>query len=355
LKGGGEFRAWQQLAFDINRGKCVPILGSGVLEPFVGTTREVANRLARASGFPLALGGREDLPQVAQFLKTMRDKNSPQVQIPVVSEMAEAVRERYPVLDLGPVSAIDPGNDLRERLTAAWRVYQEGRPYEPHRYLAGLRQIRTVITTNPDDLLKEALTAAGRAPRVHLCRWDGEAGDEAAAGDPAGPAGDRPDVFQLMGHLSDLDSLVVTEDDYFRFLTAVARRPSQKKDPKKRNDDLADDRLRGALATSALLFLGFRMADWDFRTLCRVLLDQHGRQGRRDRTHIAVQIDPEDGTHGEAVEARAFIEKLFQELLGGPTSSQVVVYWGSAENFLEDLDRRWKQLQTGPAPSAATA
>jgi hypothetical protein len=282
----------------------------------------------------------------------MRDRGSPQVQIPVVSEMAEAVRQRYPALGLGPVSRIDPGNDFRERLTAAWRVYQEGRPYEPHRYLAGMRQIKTIITTNPDDLLKEAMTAAGRAPRVRHCRWDGEADDSPAGDPPPDPVGDGPEIFQLMGHLSNLESLYVTEDDYFRFLTAVTRRQSQKKDPG-RDDDMTDDRLRGALASSALLFLGFRIVDWDFRTLCRVLLDQKGANARRARTHIAVQFDPEDGTHGDAVKARVFIEKLFQELLGGPTSSQVVVYWGSAENFLEDLDKQWTQLQ--PTPALATA
>ena len=74
------------------------------------------------------------------------------------------MRRRYPALKLGPVSLIDPGNDLLESLTAAWREYQANRPYEPHRYLAGMRKIKTIISTNPDDLLEEALTAAGRLP-----------------------------------------------------------------------------------------------------------------------------------------------------------------------------------------------
>jgi hypothetical protein len=191
------FNAWQQLAIQINKGKCVPILGPGVLEPFVGSTRELANRLAVANGYPQALSGREDLPQVAQFLETMRGSGSPQVQVPLVTEMAAAVRRRYPALQLGAVSPIDPGNDLRERLTAAWRVYQDGRPYEPHRYLAGLRQIKTIISTNPDDLLEEALIAAGRKPRVHLCPVGrcGERGAHRGAGrrpagglPPAGPS-----------------------------------------------------------------------------------------------------------------------------------------------------------------------
>jgi DNA-directed RNA polymerase specialized sigma24 family protein len=351
------FNAWQQLAIQINRGKCVPILGSGVLEPFIGTTREVANRLAVANGYPQALSGREDLPQVTQFLETMRAGGAPQVQVPVVMVMAEEVRRRYPALNLGPVSQIDPGNDLRESLTAAWRVYQATRPYEPHRYLAGMRKIKTIINTNPDDILKEALTAVGRPPRVQVCHWDDE-GDDSAGGEPARDLADeRPDVFHLMGHLSDLDTLVVSEDDYFRFLTANTRRRAQRKDPN-RADDLADDLLRGALASSALLFLGFRVIDWDFRSLCRLLLDQKG-SNNRNKVHIAVQIDPEDGTHRDAVRARDFIERLFRKLLRLPPDSQVAVYWGSAEDFIEELDQQWKRLQPPPStpptvPAAAT-
>ena len=346
------FNAWQQLAIQINRGKCVPILGSGVLEPFVGSTRELANRLAMANGYPQALSGREDQPQVTQFLETMRDSGSPQVQVPVVTEMADEVRRRFPGLEFGPVSMIDPGGDLLSRLTVAWRAYKESRPFEPHRYLAGMPKIKTIISTNPDDILKEALTAAGRPPRIHLCRWDDSADEDSPPRESAEElTSDRPNVFHMMGHLSDLDSMVITEDDYFRFLTANTRKQAQRKNPD-RSDDLADDLLRGTLASSALVFLGFRVADWDFRTLCRLLLDQNGGNNRRNRTHIAVQIDPEDGTNRDAVRARDFIERLFRGLLGLSNENQVAVYWGGPEDFIEELDRQWKLLQSTP-PQAA--
>jgi hypothetical protein len=92
------------------------------------------------------------------------------------------------------------------------------------------------------------------------------------------------------------------------------------------------------------LFLGFRVTDWDFRTLFRLLLDQKGGSGRKKWTHIAVQVDPEDGIHGDAVRAREYIGGLFQELLSGPTRNRVAVYWGSVEDFLEELDGEWKKL-----------
>jgi hypothetical protein len=338
---GDKFRAWQQLCIQIEQGRCVPILGSGVLEPFVGTTREVANRLAAQSGYPLALRG-EDLPQVAQFIDTMRVAASVSVHVPVLTAMAATVADRHPGLNLGPVSPLYPNKDLQNRLSAAWAVYKEKRPHEPHRYLAGMKKIRTFITTNPDDLLKKALEEAGRPPQVYVCRWNDDTGDDRPLADPPDPRADRPEVFQLMGHLDDPDSLILTEDDYFRFLTAVTRRESQKKDAY-RDQDFIEDRLRGGLASSALLFLGFRITDWDFRTLCRLLIDQRGGNKRRGRSHIAVQIDPEDGTHDNPRAARDFIEKLFEGLLG---YGQVAVYWGGVEDFLEDLDHQWQKMQT---------
>jgi hypothetical protein len=333
---------WKQLIFDINRERCVPILGSGLLEPFVGITREVANRLAEANGYPLALSGREDLPQVSQYVETMRGHNAPVVQFAVVTEMAEAVRRRYPELGFGAGNTkADPGEELLDRLTAAWEVYQTGRTHEPHKFLAGLRKLRTFITTNPDDLMATALRAAGRDPVVRVCNHEDGGGDVDESRAVGSGTADRPAVYHLMGHLRDLTSLILTEDEYFQFLTDNTRREVERKDCNN-EADVSIDLVRGAFAKSVLLFLGFRITDWDFRTLCRLLIDQHGKM--KKRAYILVQVDPEDGTHGDAVRARAFIERLFNNLLGRPAESQVAVYWGSAEDFLGELDQQWSRL-----------
>jgi hypothetical protein len=353
LTGAGDRGfAWRELIDQINLGKCVPILGSGLLEPFVGSSREIANRLAEANGYPVALSGREDLPQVSQFLKTMLNDTITRVE--VTKEAVRALGMRWPELDLAPADPRDPGGDLLRKLTAAWRASLRDRRFEPHRYLAQMRPIRTIITTNPDDLLVEALNDAGRPPRVVSCRWDGlyEDGARPTRKGRLQPTDDAPDVYRLFGHLGDLGSLVLTEDDYFQFLTAVTRRQAQKKDVR-RDDDLTDDLLRGTLASSALVFLGFRLTDWDFRSLFRVLIDQGGRNIRSRFTHIAVQIDPEDGTHSHAVQARNYIEGLFRELVSSHQSGRIAVYWGGAEDFIEDLDRQWQALQQ-PAPPPRT-
>ena len=358
VEGSDEAFAWKQLVNQISTGKCVPILGSGLVEPFVGATREIANRLAAANGYPLALSGREDLPQVVQYLKTMADDYT--TRLDVVREMAGTIGRRWPELNLPAATSDQPAAELGERLVTAWRAYKTSRPFEPHRYLAGLKQIKTYITTNPDNLLLEALAEAGRTPRATLCRWDSD-GD--VSSQPAGPAGDAsalvptsdaPAVYQLFGNLGDPDTVMLSEDDYFQFLTAVTRRQARKKDAR-RDDDLADDLLRGTLASSALVFLGFRLTDWDFRALLRVLLDQNGGNNRSRFTHIAVQVDPEDGTHDDAARARKYISGLFRELVATRQRGKIAVYWGGVEDFLKDLDRQWNALRPQIPPAGARA
>jgi hypothetical protein len=84
---------YDQLWDDIRRGRCVPILGSGVLEPFLGDTRDLAHRLAAAHRYPLALSSRDDLPQVAQYLKINKGDRGTRNQL--MAAMAAAIARGY--------------------------------------------------------------------------------------------------------------------------------------------------------------------------------------------------------------------------------------------------------------------
>jgi hypothetical protein len=64
-----DFDQWKELLTFIRDGQCTPILGSGLLEPFIGDTRDIARRMAMDHHFPMAHHSLEDLPQVAQFVK----------------------------------------------------------------------------------------------------------------------------------------------------------------------------------------------------------------------------------------------------------------------------------------------
>jgi hypothetical protein len=91
--------------------------------------------------------------------------------------------------------------------------------------------------------------------------------------------------------------------------------------------------VRRALADTALLFLGFRMDDWNFRVLFRSIMSQEGRGRRRRYAHVAVQIDPEEGRILEPERARRYLESYFQD-------ADISIYWGSAEDFVRELQQR---------------
>jgi hypothetical protein len=181
------------------------------------------------------------------------------------------------------------------------------------------------ITTSPDSLLIQALTDAGQPPAWEICRWypGSESKPTLDEREPNyTPTRDRPLVYQLFGHLSDVDSLVITEDAYFRFLRGVTA-----------NKELIPHHVTGGLVYSALLFLGFRLDDWNFRILYRGVIEREGQRRSERYTHVAAQIDPEQGLIGDPERARNYLEEYFQD-------ADIHIFWGSVEDFLRELERR---------------
>ena len=140
---------------------------------------------------------------------------------------------------------------------------------EPHAVLAAL-PLPIYMTTNYDDFMSAALRHAGKEPRREICRWNASPavrewpthlGDE--DGLPPSPA--NPIVYHLHGHLDVPESIVLTEDDYLDFLVAVSR-----------DEGLLPHQIQRALAGTSLLFVGYRLSDWDFR-----VHPPRARDGRR--------------------------------------------------------------------------
>src|SRR5262249_11257532 len=96
------------------------------------------------------------------------------------------------------------------------------RPDEPHALVAEL-ELPVYLTTNYDDFLVSAIRARrpGQELDRRLCRWhrSDDANREIDAPPVATTA--RPLVFHLHGHFEELDSLVLTEDDYLDFLVRL--------------------------------------------------------------------------------------------------------------------------------------
>jgi Effector-associated domain 7/SIR2-like domain len=124
-----------------------------------------------------------------------------------------------------------------------------------------------------------------------------------------------PLVYHLYGLETHPSSMVFTENNYLDFLVRVSQ---QKK--------LIPPVVSRTLVDSSLLLLGYRIHDWDFRTLFRGLISKR----RSSRREISVAIQLEAGDYSK--EAQAYLESYFSEV-------EFKVYWGSSQEFLSEIKK----------------
>jgi hypothetical protein len=276
---------WELLLGRIAIGKCTPFFGAGACAGTLPLGREIAEQWAEQHDYPLE--DRHDLARVAQFVGVHRD------------------------------DAMIPKEEIC-RVLGGLGPPDFTRPDEPHAVFAGL-PLPVYLTTNYDDFMSAALRTSGKDPKREVCRWNDSPAmraeptvlDASFVPTPANPV-----VFHLHGHLGLPESLVLTEDDYLDFLVAVSR-----------NQQLLPHQIQRSLAGASLLFVGYRLADLNFRVLHRGLV-MAGEQSLR-RLSVTVQLRPTDP-------AREYLEKYFG-------SMKVRVYWGTTEEFVSELSQRWSE------------
>jgi CHAT domain-containing protein/SIR2-like protein len=319
-----DFDRWHSLINNIRQGRCTPILGSGLIESLAGSLRDIARHWAETFGYPMAGDECEELPLVAQFLTVNQGEESF-----VRDKFLEALRIgvlRHYGHELPPEIHKAP---LEKLISAAGAIRRKLEVAEPHEVLAQLN-LPLYISTNPDNLLTDALAAAGKKPCVALCPRGDYPADSTELDPAYRPTPEEPLVYHLFGNLRDPHSLVLTQDDYFDYLIEVTR-----------NDDLIPATVRSHLVNTALLFLGFQMSDWDFRVLFRSVMSQEGSSRRKRYAHVAVQIDPARDRMIDPDSARRYLEGYFQD-------TQISIFWGNAEDFLKELLRRMEAEPCGP-------
>jgi hypothetical protein len=316
-----DFEHWESLKTFIQEQHCTPIIGPGLAEPWLGQAGEIARRWAEKHGYPFAPYEQDDLPRIAQYIaqregaRYLRSAFNQAVR----EELAGNYREALPE-ELLKAETWTPEKILQALETAAGQSWAHAET-EAHRELAGLR-LPIYVTTSPGNLLALALARAGAAPQVRLCPWWSQRIPESTWRYEDEPTAERPLVYHLFGHIGTPESLVLSEDNYFDFLMGVTR-----------NKDLIPDTVVNALTSSALLFVGFRLEGWDFRTVFRMLMAQEGSAQLREYTHVSAQIEPEEGRLLDPPRARRFLEKAFNR-------DNISIYWGRADEFLKTLVER---------------
>jgi hypothetical protein len=317
------FDKWPGLIMNIHLNKCIPILGAGLVEPILGSSYEMARRWSDVYNYPMESSACESLPEVAQFMSiTQDDPTFP------LSSLDESLKnnlfERYENV-LAGCSKFDP---LDKIISSVWQSRQanNGDALDPLKILARL-PFPIYITTNYDNLITEALISEGRDPQVVVFPWNDELLGMKNIYDREPdyvPDLKRPLVYHLFGRYEIPESIVLKEDDYYDYLMSA-----------KGKDRSIPDEVSRALADNSLLFIGFRLDDWNFRILLRSLLSSEGSPKRRG-ANVAAQMEPEEGRMQEPEGARRFMESYFKQ------AAKINLYWGSAEDFLGELFTHWK-------------
>jgi hypothetical protein len=185
------------------------------------------------------------------------------------------------------------------------------------------------ITTSYHDFLERALLVEKKEPRTQVIFWEeGRVYDDAVNHYPDPnfiPTTQNPAVYHIFGLESYPGSLVLSEDDYMRFLVSVVADTDTQK-------PIVPPRLRQALASSHLLLLGYHLRDWDFRVLFRFILNY--RRGESAKQGIFIQLKP-----------RRNDQHLLDYLKHYFNMQRFEIDWKSIESFIQELWTVYKGQQ----------
>jgi hypothetical protein len=313
---------WNTLLENIADGECTPFLGPGVTQGLLPDASELAQSLAAEHHYPFP--NCADLPRVAQFIGTLDNRR---LRKDVVRLLASGFKRH-----IGQKP--DPQDrrlGLSEIITAAnWSdVIQRLTESEVHHQLADLG-LPLYMTTNFDNFMTLALQAKGKKSRRETIPWRATVQQEATRphydlNPRATP--EAPVVLHLYGTDQDLLAMVLTEDDYLDYLARIARD----------YEYLLPTSVNEALASTTLLFLGYRLEDLELKVLMRGLLN-HLDLERWGMLHVTVQIEAAEVDEAKKQEVIRYFQKYFGE-------SRIDVYWGSTQQFVADLHARWQEYK----------
>lgn len=287
---------WTLILERIDDGECTPFLGAGACYGVLPLGCDIANEWAKKHDYPLK-DSCSDLAKVTQFLAVKYDRLYPKGRL--IKQFGGLKPPDFTEFD------------------------------EPHSVLAEL-PLPVYITTNYDDYMIQALKFVEKEPKRYLCPWNSYLRKRQAKGEPdtdLNPSPKRPIVYHLHGHTGIKQSMVLTEDDYLDFLISISK-----------DQDLLPPKIQEAFAGTTLLFMGYRLSDWDFRVLFRSIVSYLEKSIAA--SHVSVQLvsGQEETSVSEIEKAQEYLNEYFGKL-------EISVFWGTCREFAAELRRRWKEFQ----------
>jgi hypothetical protein len=260
-------------------------LSDGELIPFLGSAASYAGVAAGPHRLPNA-------DELSRWLISKLGKKypgDPEGPLTLVAEF-------YEVDDWGRP---DLYRRLREKLV---EEQHHELPNPTAQLLAKVSRPLLIVTTNYDDHLERAYASSGKqfivvshviSDRRHpdwnkllLTGTDGETRAVPPKDFVLSDHATETIIYKMHGTLTfptedARDTLIITEQDYIKFLAL----PS--------NGHIPPQALTRPFRDRSFLFLGYSLADWNFRVMLRRLQDRVQLEGGGARNHIAIQHDPD--------------------------------------------------------------
>ena len=197
--------------------------------------------------------------------------------------------------------------DILEK--AVRREIQKTCPPRPiHTVLAQLEQVKIIITSNYDNLMEEELRKYGRK----LTRNVYSRQDTRAAHFSHSPMLEPGEVVlhKMHGTIEEPGGIVITESDYISYLANLYDK----------DRGMPEYFRKTWIPFCTLLFLGYGLADWNFRVIWEGVLSGYARQAWRKEAYALVM----DSTH---------FQKKYWSRKNVDIFDQDFVSWGQAKYF----------------------
>jgi SIR2-like protein len=296
-----ESLVWDTIVDNVNTGHCVAFLGAGVnatIDPEHAPEREPYEGLRLGSEVASLLAASfveaDDETKLEQLIEI---DAAHQRLVTQLLELVENEDERATLRanfgDLFQLRAYDLGRVAlhAEELVGKPSLVQwlqktlPDERREPSRLLRALARLplRVIVTTNYDRLMERAFRLEGQPDPVvvtqpisgFLPREQRRLKNELEPLIPKDLSPRAPNepviLYKIHGTFGDEESgLVLSEDDYIEFLTVM--------DPK--NEAGMPRLIKQMIVDSSLLFLGYSLEDWDFRTIYKALIERLPRQNK---------------------------------------------------------------------------
>jgi hypothetical protein len=305
---------WDMLLDSVVNDWCTPILGPEVSAGALKRRAQIAQQLCRETpGFPLS--GEEDLAQVSQWM---------------------SVSVRNPLV-------------WRNRVVEAFRAVEKPPAPPPedksHEILAGLK-LSSYATTNFDGRMAGALDRRPARVRKELCPWFASDVNPFPLDDcwlrkpDFEPSPAEPVVFHLFGNLDKPVSMVLSYDDHLDFLSRVDGGFEVPGKAETKDRSILPNKLLAKLRSNYLLFLGYRVNDFDFHILMRSLKSVLASNQSQINPLIAVQIeDPGDPCEARITQQAEWLRDYVRLLEPSKADDAVSKRIASLNGYLNEMNK----------------